>query len=121
MPSHSDFAPWFRDAGFVDVEERLFKIPSNAWPKNRHLKEVGKFQLINYSEGYEGIGIGLFTRILGWQPSEFQVLLARTRAELRDRAVHTYQTLWVFFSFFLFRLILFLAIAVIGGTDAASS
>ena len=93
VPHHTSFAPWFREAGFVDVREHFFKIPTNTWPKNKQLKEVGKYQLINYTEGYEGIGIGLFTRILQWQPTEFQVLLARTRAELRDRNVHTYQTL----------------------------
>jgi len=93
VPVHSEYRQWIEDAGFVDIKEYFFKIPVNTWPKNKQLKEVGKYQLINYTEGYEGIGIGLFTRMLGWQPTEFQVLLARLRQELKDRTIHAYQPL----------------------------
>ena len=74
----------------------FFKIPTNSWPKNKELKEVGKYQLINYTEGYEGIGIGLFTRVLGWNAAEVQVLIAKLRGELKDRSIHAYQVLYVF-------------------------
>ena len=93
VPKYWQFKAWFEEAGFVDIKEQLFKIPGNTWPKNRQLKEVGKYQLINYTEGCEGLCIGLFTRVLGWQPSEVQVLLARLRVELRDRSIHAYQPL----------------------------
>ena len=95
VPHHSDYRKWIEEAGFVDVKEYNFKIPINSWPKNKQLKEVGKYQLLNYTEGYEGIGIGLFTRTLGWQPTEFQVLLARMRNELKDRTIHAWQSLYV--------------------------
>jgi len=91
VPRYSQYKGWLEDAGFVDVREYLFKIPVNTWPKNKQLKEVGKYQLLNYTEGYEAIGIGLFTRSLKWQPSEFQVLLARLRQEIKDRTIHAYQ------------------------------
>ena len=83
VPHHADYRNWIEEAGFVDVKEYNFKIPINSWPKNKQLKEVGKYQVLNYTEGYEGIGIGLFTRTLGWQPTEFQVLLARMRNKLK--------------------------------------
>lgn len=93
VPHHTEYKRLAEDVGFVDVKEYLFKIPINTWAKNRQLKEVGKYQLLNYHEGYEGIGIGLFTRSLNWQPSEFQVLLARLRVELKDKSIHAYQHL----------------------------
>ena len=93
IPVHSEYKTWFEEAGFVDIKEYAFKMPVNSWPKNKQLKEVGKYQQLNYLEGYEGIGIGLFTRILNWQPTEFQVLLARLRLEIKDRSIHTYQIL----------------------------
>jgi hypothetical protein len=80
-----------RKAGFVDVKEHYFKLPINTWPKNRQLKEIGKYQALHYTEGLEGICIGLFTRVLGWQPSELQVLLAKVRAEIKDKSIHLYQ------------------------------
>lgn len=33
---------WFREAGFVDVHEEVFKVPCNAWPRDSHLKNLGK-------------------------------------------------------------------------------
>jgi hypothetical protein len=90
---HDQFERWFEKAGFVDVHTVLYKLPMNTWPKDKNLKEVGKYQLINYYEGYEAISIGFFTRSLGWTPSEFQVLLARVRAELEDRRIHGYKIL----------------------------
>ncbi|MCJ1313077.1 hypothetical protein MMC25_006754 [Agyrium rufum] len=91
VPTYDQYKGWFEEAGFVDVRVTYFKIPTNSWPKKKELKEVGKYQLINYTEGYEAICIGLFTRVLHWQPAEVQVLLAKLRVELKDRNIHTYQ------------------------------
>lgn len=92
VPHHTRLKSMMEEAGFVDVEARFFKQPYNTWARDPRLKEIGKYQLINYYEGYEGIGIGLFTRALGWTDSEFQVFLASIRNELRDRSIHTYNT-----------------------------
>lgn len=93
IPVHTQYKAWLEEEGFVDVKEYPFKIPVNTWPKDKRLKEIGKYQLINYTEGCEAICIGLFTRVLQWQPAEIQVLLARLRAELKDRSIHVYQPL----------------------------
>ena len=93
IPGRKDLKPWVEEAGFVDVKEYHFKIPVNSWPKDKKLKEVGKYQCMNYSEGLEGISVGLFTRVLKWQPMEISVFLARIRKELRDRDLHVYQAL----------------------------
>ena len=93
VPRHTDFKGWMEEAGFVDIREHFFKIPVNSWPKDKRLKEIGKYQCLNYSEGLEGISIGLFTRVLKWQPMEFSVFLARIRTELRNRDIHIYQRL----------------------------
>ena len=81
------------EAGFVDVKEYSFKIPVNSWPKDKRLKEVGKYQCLNYSEGLEGISVGLFTRVLNWQPLELSVFFARIRKEIVSRDMHIYQAL----------------------------
>ena len=95
VPRPEDFKPWLDAAGFVDVKEYYFKIPINNWPKDKALKEIGKYQCVNYCEGLEGITVALFTRVLEWQQSEIQVFLAKIRAEMRDRNIHAYQTLYV--------------------------
>jgi hypothetical protein len=32
---------WYREAGFVDVHEEVFKMPMNPWPKDPHYKYIG--------------------------------------------------------------------------------
>ena len=93
VPKPSDFKVWLEEAGFVDVKDHLYKIPINSWPKNPRLKEVGKWQCLNYTEGYEAISIGLLTRVLGWTHLEFSVFMAKVRRELVDKSIHTYQYL----------------------------
>jgi hypothetical protein len=48
MLNHSiESAKYYRqqmiDAGFVNVQERLYKWPINAWPKDVRYKEIGEF------------------------------------------------------------------------------
>ncbi|KAL9117532.1 MAG: hypothetical protein Q9187_005932 [Circinaria calcarea] len=91
IPVRSQYKAWVEEEGFVDIKEYHFKVPLNSWPKDKRLKEIGKYHLINYYEGCEGFCIGLLTRVLQWQPAEVQVLLARLRVELKDRSIHIYQ------------------------------
>ncbi|KAL6717513.1 hypothetical protein ACLMJK_005428 [Lecanora helva] len=90
-PEYHQFVKWFEKAGFVDVRRMHLKSPTNPWPKDRVLKEVGKFQLVAHLEGLEGLSIGLLTRQLGWKLEEVQVLMAKIRPELKDRSIHSYQ------------------------------
>ena len=93
VPTHTEYRKWVEAAGFVDVQEHLFKIPCNGWAKDRKLKEIGRYQCLNYCEGLDGISIGLFTRVLDWEPAEFEVFMAKVRTELKIKAIHTYQHL----------------------------
>ncbi|KAL8710403.1 MAG: hypothetical protein Q9220_005004 [cf. Caloplaca sp. 1 TL-2023] len=92
IPHYTDYVHWFEKAGFTDIRQVVFKSPTNPWPKNKLLKEVGRFQLVAHIEGLEGISLGLLTRGLEWKPEEVKVLMAKIRPELKDRGIHSYQT-----------------------------
>ncbi|KAL9640216.1 MAG: hypothetical protein Q9164_000403 [Protoblastenia rupestris] len=92
IPLHTEYFDWFEKAGFVDIKQIILKSPTNPWPKDKTLKEVGKFQLVAHVEGLEGISLGLLTRGKGWKADEVSVLMAKMRPELKDRSVHSYQT-----------------------------
>ncbi|KAL8990840.1 MAG: hypothetical protein Q9177_000606 [Variospora cf. flavescens] len=92
VPRHADYLAWFEKAGFVDIQQVEFKAPTNPWPKNKVLKEAGKFQLLAHVEGLEGVSLGLLTRGLEWKAEEVKVLMAKVRPELKDRKIHSYQT-----------------------------
>ena len=92
IPYHTEYLKMFQQAGFVDIKQITLKSPTNPWPKDKRLKEVGKFQLLAHTEGLEGISIGLLTRARRWKADEVSVLMAQLRPELKDRSIHSYQT-----------------------------
>ncbi|KAH6884873.1 S-adenosyl-L-methionine-dependent methyltransferase [Thelonectria olida] len=78
------------DAGFVDVQQRIIKVPIGAWPKDPKLKDLGKFQGFQQMKAVESYTPGVFGRILGWSDEEVQVLVAKVRKDLNDPAIHLY-------------------------------
>lgn len=83
------------EAGFTDVKEVVYKWPTNRWPKNQKMRELGAWQYENYCGGLESISLAVFTRILEWTPEELTVFLAQVRNEMKDMKVHTYTPIYV--------------------------
>jgi hypothetical protein len=52
-------------AGFTEVVERRFKCPIGSWPKDPYLKELGRYNRLQWEEGIEGWTMMLLTTILG--------------------------------------------------------
>jgi hypothetical protein len=90
-------AEYLREAGFINVQERTFKIPIGTWPKNRTLKTVGLYGRMMIYDGLEGNSLGPFTRGLGWSPEQVQVFLIQVRKALMDASVHCYLPFHVVF------------------------
>ena len=61
------------EAGFVDVQETVFKIPLNGWPKDTRLKHVGMLWQRNLLDGLSGFSLGMFSRFMGKTPEEIEV------------------------------------------------
>lgn len=81
------------DAGFVDVQEHILKLPVGPWPKNKRLKNIGLFEMVNMDEGLEGLTIMLFTRALKWTQEEVQLFLTQVRKDAKDKSIHSYYNL----------------------------
>ncbi len=47
---------------------------------------------MHFLEGLGGLTVGLFTRVLGWTSLEIDILLAKMRTEMKDRSIHSYET-----------------------------
>ncbi|PGH07447.1 hypothetical protein GX51_01748 [Blastomyces parvus] len=77
-------------AGFVDVTEVKLKMPLGPWPKDKMLKEVGKFYYLECLQGLDGWALAFLTRVMGWDVTEVQVLLAKFREAMGDRSIHSY-------------------------------
>ena len=44
----------------------------------------------NITPALEGLSMGMFTRVLGWQREEVEVFLADVRKEMKDTRIHVY-------------------------------
>lgn len=78
-------------AGFVDVQEQLYKCPIGAWPKNKILKEAGRINFTHWDSGLEGWAMWLLTKYgtpEPWSADEVRVYVASVRQELKTPRLH---------------------------------
>ncbi|KAJ9621960.1 hypothetical protein H2203_006841 [Taxawa tesnikishii (nom. ined.)] len=83
-------ADLIRSAGFVDVVERVYKWPIGPWSADPKLKELGRWNLLNWEEGMEGWLLAVYTRVLGKSYAEVVQWMKDIRKVLRDRKHHVY-------------------------------
>lgn len=79
---------WVKEAGFQNIVHKKFRFPIGPWPRDRHLKTVGMYNLAQLLDGLEGFTLRLFCDVLGWDKQEVVVLLAKVRAEVKDPNLH---------------------------------
>jgi len=77
-------------AGFVDVVETEYKWPTNRWPEDQHLKELGQWNEANQELGLEAASLAFFTRVLGWSVEQLKGFLVELMACVNDRNIHAY-------------------------------
>jgi len=78
------------EAGFVDVVETEYKWPTNRWPEDQHLKELGQWNEANQELGLEAASLAFFTRVLGWSVEQLKGFLVELMACVNDRNIHAY-------------------------------
>ena len=79
-----------QDAGFTNIEQRLYKWPTNSWPRDKKHKEIGLWTLANIDRGLEGISMAVLTRGCGFTQQEVVTLLAEVRRDMRNPRIHAY-------------------------------
>ncbi|KAF4634763.1 hypothetical protein G7Y89_g3338 [Cudoniella acicularis] len=83
-------AQLLRDAGFINIEEKIFKVPLGIWPKNKTMKTVGLYLRSSIYDGLQAITLGPFTRGLKWTLEEIEIFLIDVRRDLMDSSTHSY-------------------------------
>jgi len=81
---------YLEEAGYVDVVERVLKIPTNPWPRDRRYKTIGAFELSHFRDTIANVFARGYTQILGGDPTYFEVLLAKARGEVLNRDMHSW-------------------------------
>ncbi|KAJ6172300.1 hypothetical protein N7470_001367 [Penicillium chermesinum] len=83
------------EAGFEEVRDEVFKVPSSSWPDDPIQKQIGRYNLCSLLMAVESYSLALFTRVLGWSNTQTQVFLAGVRRDLKNPEVHTYCNLHI--------------------------
>ncbi|PGH04178.1 hypothetical protein GX51_03686, partial [Blastomyces parvus] len=86
---------WMEQAGLVDVEEVVYKVPLSPWPQDPRLKDIGRYQATHVQEMVRSYSLALFTRALDWSIDELEVLLWAVGNDLKNRRIHLYTKLRV--------------------------
>lgn len=76
-------------AGFVDIQDRLIKVPSGPWPADKRLKEIGVFSQHAVESDVEGF-ILFFTNVQQWSREQVQVYITHLLRELHSMKHHVY-------------------------------
>jgi hypothetical protein len=42
---------WLVDSGFENITEKYYKTPIGPWERDPHLREIGRYNLLNLLEG----------------------------------------------------------------------
>ncbi|KAL7273528.1 hypothetical protein RUND412_003608 [Rhizina undulata] len=82
-----------KDLGYVDVGQRMVKLPIGRWPKGDREKEMGVFWRQAYLEGAEAYALAPYTRVLGWSKQMVEEFLVRVYADLKKTKYHAYSKL----------------------------
>jgi hypothetical protein len=86
-----NFKGLLHDGGFENVQIVEEVCPIGSWPKNKRLKEIGRYFRAQFLDGaMDSYSLALFTRFGGWSPLEVQVLLAHVRNEIKSNKMHVY-------------------------------
>ncbi|KAM6505449.1 hypothetical protein FSOLCH5_013451 [Fusarium solani] len=95
LPGAANIKQALTETGFVDIHEKIYKIPINGWPKNRRLKRFGELWHANVVEGLQALSYGLLHRVKGMTKEEIEVNLVDVRKALADQRMHGYQKFYV--------------------------
>lgn len=89
--------PLLRDAGFVNIQCKVKKVPIGVWAKNKTLRLVGLYQKFAVLDLMPALA-GRPFEALGMSQAESQVTLAVARNALEDPKVHRYFNYYFWFA-----------------------
>ncbi|OAQ57266.1 methyltransferase [Pochonia chlamydosporia 170] len=85
----------YERVGFVDVQQRVYKVPLGPWPKNRFLKQIGLLWGANILQGLSAFSYHLLHHGFNRSAAEIEVCLVNVRRDLCDMRIHSYQPTFV--------------------------
>ncbi|RKK75809.1 hypothetical protein BFJ70_g17239 [Fusarium oxysporum] len=85
----------FERVGFVDVQQRIFKMPINGWARDSRLREIGYLWGANILEGLGGFSYQLFNKAFERTSAQIEVSLINVRQDITNPRIHCYMPAFV--------------------------
>ncbi|KAL7949526.1 S-adenosyl-L-methionine-dependent methyltransferase [Trichoderma barbatum] len=82
-----------QEAGFVDVVEKNYKVPSGKWSSDPTLKTIGAYNLAFLDESLEGFALFMLKEIMDWDYIEVQVFVSEMRKAINNPKIRPYYIL----------------------------
>ena len=82
-------------AGFVEIQEQIFRAPFNTWPRDSRLTSIGRRYCACLLEWIEALSIAPLTTAYGWKDTDVQRLLSSVSKAILNRKIHAYHNMYV--------------------------
>lgn len=81
---------FMEEAGFINITIYKIKMAISPWPKDKRHKEAASYAMLSMLEGMSGVGLAVFTRLLGWTTMEHELFIAEVKKEWMQKGTHAY-------------------------------
>ncbi|KAH7635873.1 S-adenosyl-L-methionine-dependent methyltransferase, partial [Sordaria sp. MPI-SDFR-AT-0083] len=79
-----------KEAGFVNIVVKDYKIPLSPWSKDKKLNEVGLYFYVAMNQDLAGSLQFMFGKVMGWTTEEINIYIKHLQKELKDTTLHPY-------------------------------
>ena len=87
-----------RAQGFVDIEDRVIRLPFNTWPsgtssERARERELGRWYNVGLCEGLEAMSLGPLARAYRWPVADIIRLVGDVKKAICNRGFHVYNNM----------------------------
>ncbi|KAF2853512.1 methyltransferase LaeA [Plenodomus tracheiphilus IPT5] len=85
-----------QQAGFIDIQETVIRVPYNSWPNDPHQKDIGRWYNLGITEGLDALTFAPLTRVYQWDLNTVvRPILDSVRREICNRKFHAYNNIHI--------------------------
>ncbi|KAK3340120.1 S-adenosyl-L-methionine-dependent methyltransferase [Neurospora tetraspora] len=79
-----------KEAGFVNIVVKDYKVPIGQWSTDKKLNEVGLYFHAVMNQDLEGVLAFMFGKVMGWTKEEIANYIKHLKKEINNKDIHGY-------------------------------
>ncbi|KAK1781459.1 S-adenosyl-L-methionine-dependent methyltransferase [Copromyces sp. CBS 386.78] len=89
-PTGSTIEDGLKEAGFVNIVVKDYKVPVSPWSEDPKMKELGLYLYAALNPDLEGALQFMYGTVMGWTEEEINIYIQHVRKEMKDMNIHPY-------------------------------